>query len=533
MSDRIGPFKILGVLGEGGFGVVYEAEQTEPVRRRVALKVIKPGMDSKAVVARFEAERQALAVMDHPCIAKVFDGGMTEAAQGARPYFVMELVKGVPITDFCDRERLTIDERCALFTRVCDAVQHAHTKGVIHRDLKPSNVLVAYDGEGKASPRVIDFGVAKALNQRLTEATIFTERGQLIGTPEYMSPEQAEMSGLDIDTRSDVYSLGVLLYELLTGVLPFDRATLRAAGFAEIQRIIREQAPPKPSTRLSTAAGGDAESVKKIAAARRSEVRSITGELRRDLDWVLLKCLEKERMRRYETAAAVGDELGRFLRNEPIQAGPPTIGYVARKFVARNAIGFSVALMVVSSLVISVLVSSFYAIEAGRARRASDERLQELREVLSQWDVDVYGVLESGLEQEIPMRWAEAVRASFGPKDLQRAVIQISLVSLTFDGAALTSEHWWAGGDREVKFREGVFESAGVALVDASRTLLALDSGASKESRALMQLYERWLLHSGIDPITDSLWNEMTLAGFRSEAESADEGEIIDSAMDS
>ncbi len=335
VGDQIGSYRLLGVLGSGGFGVVFEAEQREPVRRRVALKVIKPGMDSASVIARFEAERQALAVMDHPCIAKIFDGGVTGPDQGSRPFFVMELVKGVPITEHCDTQRLTIDERCALFARVCDAVQHAHTKGVIHRDLKPSNILVGYDEHGEGHPKVIDFGVAKALNQRLSEATIFTERGQLIGTPEYMSPEQAEMSGQDIDTRADVYSLGVVLYELLTGVLPFDSGSLREAAFGEIQRIIREVDPPKPSTRLSTALSTTDDS-ERIIKARRSDARHLTGILKRDLDWVVLRSIEKNRERRYSTATDLAQDLQRFLSHEPLEAGPPSAGYRLGKFARRH-----------------------------------------------------------------------------------------------------------------------------------------------------------------------------------------------------
>ena len=317
-----GKYKVLGVLGEGGFGIVYEAEQERPMRRRVALKVIKPGMDSKTVVARFGAERQALAVMDHPNIARVLDGGATE--QGY-PYFVMELVRGIPITEFCDTHTLGIRERVELFRAVCDAVQHAHSKGVIHRDIKPSNVLVEYEG-GKATVKVIDFGVAKAIDQRLSEQTIFTERGQLIGTPEYMSPEQAEMSGLDIDTRTDVYSLGVVLYELLTGVTPFDRQTLRRAAFGEIQRIIREEDPPRASTRLSSLReSGSAEEVERITKRRRVREAELAEALRRDLDWVLLRCLEKDRERRYSTAEALREELERYLADEPVEAGPPSL----------------------------------------------------------------------------------------------------------------------------------------------------------------------------------------------------------------
>lgn len=284
-------YKILGVLGEGGFGIVYEAEQQHPMRRRVALKVLKPGMDTKTVLARFEAERQALAVMDHPNIARVLDGGATDKGHS---YFVMELVRGEPITAFCDTHRLGIRERVELLRSVCEAVQHAHSKGVIHRDIKPSNILVEYEG-GRPIPKVIDFGVAKAIDQRLSEHTIFTERGQLIGTPEYMSPEQAEMSRMDIDTRTDVYSLGVVLYELLTGLTPFEAASLRQGAFNEIQRIIREVDPPKPSTRLSSfkQSADSAEQRAMIASARRTREAELEALLRRDLDWIVLKCLDK------------------------------------------------------------------------------------------------------------------------------------------------------------------------------------------------------------------------------------------------
>src|SRR5262245_53258971 len=296
IGNVIGPYKLLEQLGEGGFGVVFLAEQQTPVRRRVALKVLKPGMDTRQVVARFEAERQALALMDHPHIAKVFDGGATCSG---RPYFVMELVKGVPITDFCDQCQLTPRQRLELFLPVCHAVQHAHQKGIIHRDLKPSNVLVAlYDG--RPVPKVIDFGVAKAISPTLSERARLTEVGVLVGTLEYMAPEQAELNNLDIDTRADIYSLGVLLYELLTGSPPFTSEQLRDVGFGEILRLIKEVEPPKPSTRLSSST-----ELARIAAARRVEPKTLTRLLTGELDWIVMKCLEKERGRRYETADAL------------------------------------------------------------------------------------------------------------------------------------------------------------------------------------------------------------------------------------
>ncbi|MBI5771001.1 MAG: serine/threonine protein kinase [Verrucomicrobia bacterium] len=328
-GDVIGRYKLLQKIGEGGCGIVYMAEQQEPVVRRVALKVIKLGMDTREVVARFEAERQALALMDHPNIARVLDGGATGAG---RPFFVMELVRGVPITKYCDEQNLATAARLELFTSVCHAVQHAHQKGIIHRDLKPSNILVTLH-DGRPVPKVIDFGIAKATQGKLTDATLFTAFEQFIGTPAYMSPEQAELSGLDIDTRSDIYSLGVLLYELLTGRPPFDPKTLLAAGLDEIRRIIREVDPPRPSTRLSTLADADQSTIARQRATAPAHLSTI---LRGDLDWIVMRCLEKDRLRRYENADHLALDVERHLRDEPVTARPPTLAYRIGKFVRRR-----------------------------------------------------------------------------------------------------------------------------------------------------------------------------------------------------
>jgi serine/threonine protein kinase len=358
----VGPYKVLQLLGEGGMGAVYLAEQEQPVKRRVALKVIKAGMDSARVIARFEAERQALAVMDHPNIARVLDAGSTEEG---RPYFVMELVKGIPITKYCDQEHLPPKDRLELFIPVCQAVQHAHQKGVIHRDLKPSNVLIAlYDG--KPIPKVIDFGVAKATSQRLTERTMFTEVGQIVGTLEYMAPEQAELNNLDIDTRADVYSLGVLLYELLAGSPPFTAKELQAAAFTEMLRIIREVEPPKPSTRLSSS-----EELPTIAANRHLEPKRLTKLVAGELDWIALKCLEKERGRRYETANGLAIDLQRYLADEPVLAGPPSATYRLKKFLRRNRGPVLAAAVVVAGLLVGIVGTSVGLVHAEKARRAA------------------------------------------------------------------------------------------------------------------------------------------------------------------
>jgi len=367
IGSRIGPYKLLQRLGEGGMGTVYLAEQEHPVKRRVALKIIKTGMDSDQVTARFEQERQALAVMDHPNIAKVLDAGATEAG---RPFFVMELVKGIPITRFCDQEHLTPQQRLELFVPVCQAVQHAHQKGIIHRDLKPSNVLIAlYDG--KAVPKVIDFGVAKATYQKLTERTMFTEVGSIVGTLEYMAPEQAELNNLDIDTRADIYSLGVLMYELLTGSPPFTAKQLRGAAFTEMLRMIREVEPPKPSTRLSSS-----DELPSIAANRKLEPRRLTSLVTGELDWIVMKALEKDRGRRYETANGLAMDIERYLADEPVLASPPSAVYRMKKFVRRNKGPVAAAVGLLLALSAGVVGTSIGLVRAEKAWQAESKQRQ-------------------------------------------------------------------------------------------------------------------------------------------------------------
>ena len=389
-GTMIGPYKLLQQIGEGGMGTVFMAEQTEPVKRKVALKIIKAGMDSKQVIARFEAERQALAMMDHVNIARVFDGGTTGepgrvsagSARGAdatllagRPYFVMELVHGVPITKYCDDNHLTPRQRLELFVPVCNAIQHAHQKGIIHRDVKPSNVMVTlYDG--KPVPKAIDFGVAKAIEQKLTERTLFTQYGTMVGTFEYMSPEQAEMSALGVDTRSDIYSLGVLLYELLTGSTPLTHKRMKEAAYTEILRIIKEEEPPKPSTRLSESK----DSLPSISAQRHTEPAKLTKLVRGELDWIVMKALEKDRSRRYETANGFAMDVQRYLADEPVQACPPSAGYRFRKFTRRHKGPVLAASLILLALVGGVIGTTWGLIRAEQHRLVVERQRNELAE---------------------------------------------------------------------------------------------------------------------------------------------------------
>jgi serine/threonine protein kinase/tetratricopeptide (TPR) repeat protein len=373
-GDRISHYKILQQIGEGGCGVVYMAEQEKPVWRHVALKVIKQGMDTKNVIARFEAERQALALMEHPNIARVFDAGATESG---RPFFVMELVRGKKITEYCDENRLTTEERLELFTQVCKAIQHAHQKGIIHRDIKPSNVLVTLH-DVVPVPKVIDFGIAKATDRRLTDKTLFTAFEQVIGTPAYMSPEQAEMSGLDIDTRSDIYSLGVLLYELLTGRTPFDPQKLMACGVDAMRRLIREQEPPKPSTCLSTMLDAD---LTTVARQRHAPTQKLIDLVRGDLDWIVMKSLEKDRTRRYESASSFAGDIEHYLNHEPVSARPPSSLYRLQKLVRRHKTLFAAGAAVAVAIVAGLVVSTYLFFREQVARRDADREAQRSQQV--------------------------------------------------------------------------------------------------------------------------------------------------------
>ena len=437
----IGRYKLLEKIGEGGCGVVYMAEQQKPVRRRVALKIIKLGMDTKSVVARFEAERQALAMMDHPNIARVLDAGATDTG---RPFFVMELVRGFKITEYCDQNNLSMPQRLDLFIQVCNAIQHAHQKGVIHRDIKPSNILVTLH-DGVPVPKVIDFGIAKAIEEPLTELTLFTSYSQFIGTPAYMSPEQAEMSGLDIDTRSDIYSLGVLLYELLTGKTPFDGQELMKSGLDNLRRTLREKEPPCPSTMVTTMQGTE---LLATARHRQSEPPRLISTLHGELDWIVLKALEKDRQRRYQTANGLAMDVKRYLANEPVSACPPSRIYRLQKLIHRNQIIFAAGAAVVLALVAGLGISTWMYLREREATRIAVEAKQQesrLREAAERGRTNEM-LLRQEAESRDKIIHAAILLRNNRFEEADRLIAQIPPNQQTMEGAAVfrTLGEWHA-----------------------------------------------------------------------------------------
>jgi serine/threonine protein kinase len=463
VGATIGPYKLMEQIGEGGFGLVFVAEQQRPIRRKVALKIIKPGMDTRDVIARFEAERQALALMDHPNIARVLDAGTTDSG---RPYFVMELVRGIPITDYCDQTQLTPRERLELFVPVCNAIQHAHLKGIIHRDIKPSNVLVTLHDD-RPVVKVIDFGVAKALHQHLTEKTVYTRFAQMIGTPLYMSPEQAQMSGLDIDTRTDVYSLGVLLYELLTGTTPFNKERVAKAAYDELLKIIREEEPPKPSVRLSQST----DSLPSIAALRRTEPGKLSKMFDGDLDWIAMKALEKDRTRRYETANSFAADVLRYLNEEPVEASPPSAAYRLRKFARKHRKPVIALAAAAAILVLGVAGTTWGLVRARLAEQVADASKQEAVIALDQ-------VTHERDAKEVA-RKLEAVQRDRAERELANGLLRPVAISERVDAAELRSfVDWSAIKDSSQKLRvlEIAFESPAVAFRVARRAERAIQA---------------------------------------------------------
>jgi non-specific serine/threonine protein kinase/serine/threonine-protein kinase len=486
-NDEIGPYRLRDRVGVGGMGEVWSAEQQKPFRRKVALKIVKAGMDSTEIVARFEAERQALALMDHPCIAKVYDAGATPIG---RPYFAMEFVPGLPITEYCDQHKLNTRERLKLFIRLCDGVQHAHQKAVIHRDLKPSNVLVT-EVDDEAMPKVIDFGVAKATAQPLTEKTMFTQMGQLIGTPEYMSPEQADLSGEDIDTRADIYSLGVILYEMISGELPFDSEELRAAGFDGIRRKIREEDPPTPSRRITTLNDS-----KSTAASRRTDPKALSKQLRGEVDWIIMKAIDKDRARRYASASDLAADIQRYLRNEPVQAGPPSVTYRFKKFVIRHRVGVVAASLVIFAMMLGIAGTTIGLFRAINAERVAREEAEAASQV-SQFLEGLFAVSDPGeargnsvTAREILDRGAEKITTELEDQPVVEARLLVTMgrvyrrLGLYDEASALL--------ERALELRIGVLGDESVEVAEADLELAWLLSKTG-DYTAAQRLYEQAL----------------------------------------
>ena len=459
-GDIIGPFTLIEQLGEGGFGAVWKAEQSEPFARTVALKIIKAGMDTREVLKRFEAERQALAMMNHENIAKVLDAGATE---NGRPFFVMEMVDGIPITKYCDQHQRDTRERLWLFRDVCAAVNHAHQKGLIHRDIKPSNVMVT-EQDGHPVVKVIDFGIAKATENKLTEETMVTMQDQLIGTPAYMSPEQVGMDGLDIDTRSDIYSLGVLLYEMLAGGPPFDPKTLLSAGFDEMRRIVREKEPPRPSSRVNI--GLDKEATALLSETHGAEPAKLSRQLRGDLDWIVMKAIEKDRGRRYETANAFAADVQRFLTDEPVVAAAPSAGYKFRKFARRNKVAFSVGATIAAVMIVATAFSAWQAVRATEAEKLATERLSESEKSRQEAEV---ARNEAEAARDEAEKIADYLADIFGSPDPGRNGRTITVIEALNDSVDKLSQDKQSPLDRKARLLQRIAETYG-SLSQGSRS---------------------------------------------------------------